>query len=262
LPIHFAANRGSRRDGQSGEAEEGVVVSLLALEHATKRYTSGQRETLALHAASLELGVGECVAVYGLRRSGRTTLLRVAAGILPLDEGVVRFDGCDLADHSEQALGIEIGYCSPVFDPTHGGSVTDQVAVALLARGIGRTRAGALARAALERAGIRDCADVDPRDLQADELVRAGIARALVTAPKLLLLDEPTKGVDALQREAILALLRTLANAGMAVLMTVGEPVVGPDRVLALDGGRLRGEVVPDGARVAALRPRRVEPVA
>jgi ABC-type multidrug transport system ATPase subunit len=237
-------------------------VSVLTLEHATKRYTSGQRETLALHDASLELNVGECVAVHGLRRSGRTTLLRVAAGILPLDEGVVRFGGRDLSDRSARALGIEIGYCSPVFDPTHGGSVTDQVAVPLLARGVGRTRAGVPARAALERVGASDCAHVDPRDLQADELVRAGIARALVTAPKLLLLDEPTKGVDALQRDSIFTLLRTLSKAGMAVLMTVGEPVVGPDRMLTLDAGRLRASVMPDGAGIVALRPRRVEPVA
>lgn len=236
-------------------------MSLLALEHATKRFTSGQRETLALHDASLEVVAGECVAIYGLRRSGRTTLLRVAAGILPLDEGVVRFDGRDLSDRSGHALGIEIGYCSPVFDPAHGGSVTDHVAVALLARGVGRTRACARAEQALERAGASDCAHLDPHDLHADELVRAGIARALVSAPRLLLLDEPTSGVDVLQRERILALLRALADAGTAVLMTVGEPVAGPDRVLALDGGRLRADVVPDQTGVVALWPRHVEPV-
>jgi len=239
-----------------------LVVSLLVLEHATKRFVSGQRETVALHDVSLELAAGEWVAVYGLRRSGRTSLLRVAAGILPLDDGVVRFDGRDLADRTGQSLGTEIGYCSPLFDPAHGGTVVDHVAVALLARGVGRARAGARAAEARGRTGASDCARLDPRDLHADELMRAGIARALVAAPKLLLLDEPTSGVDAPERGGILALLREVADGGTGVLMTVGEPVAGPDRVLALEGGRLRGPGASDPAAVVALRPRRVEPVA
>jgi ABC-type multidrug transport system ATPase subunit len=237
-------------------------VSLLELTHATKRFTSGQRETVALRDVSLALDAGDCVAVYGLRRSGRTTLLRVAAGILPLDEGAARFDGRDLAARSTHALGVEIGYCSPVFDPAHGGSVTDHVAVALLARGVGRTRARARAEEALARAGASACANLDPRELHVDELVRAGIARALVTKPRLLLLDEPTNGVDVLQRDGIMELLRTVADAGTGVLMTVGEPVAGPDRVLALDAGRLRGDAVHEQAPVVPLRPHRVEPVA
>lgn len=238
-------------------------MSLLALEHATKRFTSGQRQTLALHDVSLELQAGECVGIHGLRRSGRTTLLRVAAGILSLDEGTVRFGGCEPADRTRQALGTEIGYCSPVFDPAHGGSVADHVAVALLARGTGRRRACMRAEEALERTGASACAHLDPRDLHGDELVRAGIARALVTAPRLLLLDEPTSGVDAPARDGILGLLRVLAAAGTGVLMTLGEPVAGPDRVLALDAGRLRGDAAPDApedAAVLALRPRHVGP--
>lgn len=248
----MTTSRAKRRDG--------VLAGLLELEHATKRFTSGQRETLALNDVSLQLAAGECTAVYGLRRSGRTTLLRVAAGILPLDAGVVRFEGRDLVGRARHVLGIEIGYCSPVFDPAHGGSVTDHVAVALLARGVGRMRASADAEEALDRVGAGDCAHLDPRDLHADELVRVGIARALVTAPRLLLLDEPTNGVDVREREQILALLRALADAGTGVLMTVGEPVAGPDRVLALEGGRLR-EAVPDWAGVVALHARQVGPV-
>jgi ABC-type multidrug transport system ATPase subunit len=236
-------------------------VSLFALEHATKRFTSGQRETLALRDVSLELRAGECVAIYGLRRSGRTTLLRVAAGILPLDAGVVRLEGCDLAERTGQVLGVEIGYYSAVFDPAHGGSVVDHVALALLARGVGRTRARAQAEEALERAGASDCAHLDPRDLHVDELVRAGIARALVPAPRLLLLDEPTNGVDVHERDAIVALLRGLADRGTAILMTAGEPLAGPDRVLALDGGQLRGDATPDTEGILVLRPRHVEPV-
>jgi len=237
-------------------------MSLLELTHATKRFTSGQRETLALQDVSLELDPGDFVAVYGLRRSGRTTLLRVVAGILPLDEGTARFDGRDLADRSAGALGVGIGYCSPTFDPAHGGTVTDHVAVALLARGVGRSRACARAEEELARAGASGCANLDPRELHLDELVRAGIARALVTRPRLLLLDEPTNGVDVLQRDGILELLRAAADGGTAVLMTVGEPLGGPDRVLALDDGRLRGHAVQEQAPVLPLRPRHVEPVA
>ncbi|HEX4804897.1 MAG TPA: ATP-binding cassette domain-containing protein [Conexibacter sp.] len=236
-------------------------MTLLTLAHATKRFTSGQRETLALDDVSLELAAGECVAVYGLRRSGRTTLLRVAAGILPLDAGEATFDGRGLRGPGA-ALGIEIGWCSPRFDPAHGGTVADHVAVAALARGGGRTRAAAQAAAALARAGAEDCAGYDPRELHAGELVRAGVARALVTSPRLLLLDEPTSGVGPVERDALLALLRALADEGAAVLMTVGEPIPGADRVLTLDGGRLRTDRVTDAAPVLPLRPRHAEPVA
>jgi len=236
-------------------------MSLLALDHATKRFTSGQRETCVLRDVSFGLNSGELVAVHGLRRSGRTTLLRVAAGIVPLDEGVVRFEGRDLTGRTGEALGVEIGYCSPLFDPAHGGSVADHVAVGLLARGIGRTGARAQAEDALERAGAGESAHLDPRDLHLDELVRAGIARALVTAPRVLLLDEPTNGVDVRERDEILGLLRQLADDGMAILMTLSEPIVGPDRVLALDSGRLCGDATPDPGGVVPLRPRYVEPV-
>jgi ABC-type multidrug transport system ATPase subunit len=237
-------------------------MSLLELAHATKRFRCGQRETVALRDVSLELEAGECVAVYGLRRSGRTTLLRVAAGMTPLDAGAARFDGRELGGRGGRLLGVEIGYCNPAFDPAHAGSVAEHVAVALLARGCGRRRARARAGAALARVGASASANLDPRELEADELVRAGIARALLTDPRLLLLDEPTNGVDLLERDAILDLLRSLADDGAGVLMTVGEPVAGADRVLALDGGRLRGRALPEPAPVVPLHARQVEPVA
>jgi ABC-type multidrug transport system ATPase subunit len=236
-------------------------MSLLELTHATKRFTSGQRETLALRDVSLQLDAGESVAVHGLRRSGRTTLLRVAAGMLALEEGEARFDGRDLAAYGPRVLGVEIGYCNPSFDPAHGGSVADHVAVALLARRAGRSRARAGAEAALARTGVGECAGMAPRELHVGELVRAGIARALVTEPRLLLLDEPTGGVDAVERDAILTLLRALADDGLAVLMTVGEPVPGVDRRLELERGCLRTRADED-TPIVSLLPRHVEPVA
>jgi ABC-type multidrug transport system ATPase subunit len=234
-------------------------MTLLILQHATKHFTSGLRQTVALRDVSLDVDRGECVAVYGLRRSGRTTLLRVAAGMLPLDAGKVLFDGHSLAD-GRSHLGSEIGYCNPSFDRAQGGSVADHVAVALLAHGVGRIRARDRAEAALERTGAAACTHLDPRELHPEELLRAGIARALVTDPQLLLLDEPTNGVDLLERDALLELIRTIADDGVAVLMTVGEPVAGADRVLSLDGGELRGHALPETAPVVSLRRQRAEP--
>jgi len=235
-------------------------MALLTLSHASKRFASGLRETVALEDVSLDVAAGECVAVHGLRRSGRTTLLRVAAGMLPLDAGEVRFDGRRLPDPTGAMLGVDIGWCSPRFDPVHGGSVADHVAVALLARGVGRTRSRAKAEAALARVGADACAGYDPRELHVEELVRAGIARALVTRPRLLLLDEPTNGVDLRQRDGIVTLLRSFAAEGTAVLMTLGEPLAGADRLVSLEAGRLR--IGADPLAITPLRPRHVEPVA
>jgi ABC-type multidrug transport system ATPase subunit len=238
-------------------------MSLLELAHATKRFTSGQRETVALHDVSFDVDAGECVAVCGPRRSGRTTLLRVVAGILPLDAGTVRFDGREPSGRPARGLGVEIGYCSPAFDVAHGGSVTDHVAVALLARGVGRTRARERAEHVLARVGASTSANLDPRELHVDELVRAGIARALVTRPRLLLLDEPTHGIDVLERDGIVELLRAVADGGTGVLMTTGEPVAGPDRVLTLEAGRLGAYVAEEQAPVVPLRPsQHVGPIA
>ena len=72
-------------------------MSLLELEHVNKRFGRDWRGRVALCDVSLELDAGELVVVWGLRRSGRSTLLRVSAGVEPADAGAVRFDGRELA---------------------------------------------------------------------------------------------------------------------------------------------------------------------
>jgi iron complex transport system ATP-binding protein len=105
----------------------------------------------------------------------------------------------------------------------------------------------------------QDVADNQPRELHTHELVRASIARALVMKPRLLLIDEPTQGVDLLERDPLVALLRSLADEGIAVLMTMGETLGGLDRMLLIDEGELRGNATPANAPVVPLR-RQAEP--
>ena len=231
-------------------------MSLLELEHINRRHRRSAHEHLVLRDVSLELYPGELTAVWGLRRSGRSTLLRVAAGIEPPDSGVVRFAGRDLAARGGEALGGGIGYCQRSFRSAEGRTVLDELMVGQLARGVLPPAARSRAWQALERADAAHCATHGLGELDSAEAVRVMIARALALAPSLLVIDEPTKGVDLLERDPILLLARSLADDGLAVLMTVGEStgLSGADRALTLGGGELNGSSRPELAPVLPLR--------
>ncbi len=231
-------------------------MSLLAVEHVSKRYREGQRERIVLDDVSAEVREGELVVLYGERRSGRTTLLRIAAGIETPDSGTVVFAGRDLAAHGESALGEGIGYVQKTLRGGEEQGVLAQVAAPLLARGISLGQARETARAALVRAGAQHCAAAAVSELSAAETVRVGLARTLALSPTLLVIDEPAAGVELSERDGILAQLRTLAGEGTAVLASTGEPteLAGAHRALTLSDGRLRGPSSPELATVVALR--------
>jgi len=230
-------------------------MTLLSLENVSRRYRSAAREGNVLHDVSLELDRGELVSVWGVKRSGRSTLLRLAAGIETPDTGVVRFRESDLAGNAG-ALGRGIGYCKRTPGETEAREVLDELMVAQLARGIPQRFARTRAFEALERVGSARCGAETIRELDSAETARVMLARALVLEPSLLLLDEPTAGVDLLERDGILSLLRSLTDEGIAVLMSTGEAteLAGADRALSLTGGTLRGSVAPELAAVVPLR--------
>lgn len=231
-------------------------MTLLALEHVSRRHGRGAQERTVLRDVSLRLDGGELVAVWGLRRSGRSTLLRVAAGIEPADAGVVRFAGRELPAHGGGALGSGIGYCRSAFRGEEGLAVLEVLLAGQLARGATAAQARACAWSALARTGAERCARRGLHELDAAEAVRVGLARALAPRPSLLVVDEPTNGVDLLERDGILALLRSLADEGIAVLISAGESteLAGAHRALALSGGQLRGSLDPELAPVVPLR--------
>lgn len=232
-------------------------MSLLELENVSRRTRQGAHERTVLEDVSLELERGELLAVWGVRRSGRSTLLRIAAGIDPPDSGEVRFDGRPLRARGAEALGRGIGYCRRTACGSEAREVLDDLIFGQLARGVTRQEARKRAHAALVRTRTEHCGAHSIRELDGGETVRVTIARALVLAPSLLVIDEPTKGVDLLERDSILALLRSLADEEhIAVLMSAGEATAlsGADRALSLAGGHLRGSVAPELAQVLPLR--------
>ncbi len=233
-------------------------MSLLELEHVSKRYRRFER--VALDDVSLEIDAGEMVTIWGERRSGRSSLLRLAAGIERPDSGVVRFSGQDLADRS-RTLGNGISYCRTSFRAAAGQTVLDLLAAGQFGRGVRRTQARSDAWKALERVAAAQCATLLPEELNGEEAVRVAIARALTSDPRLLVIDEPTIGVGLTGRDRVLDLLRSIADAGVALLTSTGEGTgfLGADRVLSLGRGKLCGETAAELAPVTDIGQRREE---
>ena len=233
-------------------------MTLLELERVSRRVRQGAHERVVLREVSLALEDGELLAVWGVRHSGRSTLLRIAAGIEPADSGVVRFAGEPLPSGA-QLLGTGIGYCHRIARASEAHGVLDELIVGQLARGVTRRGARARALSALERSGAAHCGAHSLSELDGADAVRVAIAGALVLNPALLVIEEPTSGVDLLERDAILALLRSLADEGLAVLISAGEATAlsGADRAVSLADGVLRGSLAPELAQVLPLPLRR-----
>ncbi|HEX3391717.1 MAG TPA: ATP-binding cassette domain-containing protein [Solirubrobacteraceae bacterium] len=231
-------------------------MSLLSLQGVSKGYGEGAAAHPVLRELSLSVQPGELVVVWGMRGSGRSTLMRVAAGIEPPDAGVVLFDGHDLARRGERLLGGGIGYCQRTLRFGDGQSALEHAMVGLLSRWVPPAGARARALRALERAGAAHCASMRRHKLTSAEAVRVALARTLALEPRVLVIDEPVKGVDLAERDGILALLRSLADEGIAVLACTGEStgLSEADRAFVLGAGELRGAPPAHVAPVLPLR--------
>jgi len=232
-------------------------VSVLELEHVSKRYRRGHREVIVLRDVSLSIESGEVVCVSGGRQSGRTALARGAAGDVAPDEGRVCFGGEDVRA-AKGSLRRQLVLATTRFTSPLGRDVLEQVMTPLMAMRVPRNQSSLRAHRALVRVGVPEVEQALPETLVASELIRVVLARAIVREPRLVVLDEPTNGLDPLDRDPLLSLIQSLAReTGMSFLLTAGETtsVTGADRVLRLAEGELLGRTEPRTADVVELRP-------
>jgi sulfonate transport system ATP-binding protein len=190
-------------------------------------------EHVVLDDLDLSIARGELVALLGRSGSGKSTLLRILAGLDPAQHGSVEVTGT-----------VSVAFQEPRLLPWK--RVAANVALAL--HDGGRNRRAARAGAVLDEVGLTDKHDVWPVTLSGGQAQRASLARALVNAPDLLLLDEPFSALDALTRlemhELVLSLWREHRPAVLLVTHDVDEALKLADRVLVVDGGRVCHETV------------------
>lgn len=220
--------------------------ALLSLRGVSKSYWRGLREVKVLQDVSLDIHAGELVAVWGQSRSGKTTLLKLAAGLEDPDAGTVLVADRDLRKLTSaqfaRVLGKQIGWAKPTGPPENSGMrIRDYVAMPLL-RSHGHREAQRLAAGALEKVGVPECAEQQWGNLADSEQALVAIAHALVRKPRVLLVDDQTTSLDDLQREEVMELLRSLAEQqDMGVLVTVPDmaEMVCAHRFRSLSSGRL-----------------------
>jgi ABC-type multidrug transport system ATPase subunit len=233
------------------------TAPLLSFVNVSKRYPDGHREIVVLDGESFDVYQGTFVGLFGARRSGKSTLLRLAAGVEEPNTGTVLFDGENLAEMSvvgrERLLRAAIGFVSTDdWRPSPKERVIDYVALSLGSDGPALREARRRARGVLELVGMAHGADELARSLSVGERTRIVLAQALVREPRLLLVDEPAVMPSLSERDELYALMQLVAREQGMTLMIASEemaPLHGAGVLMSIADGELcstdeRGTVV------------------
>lgn len=191
---------------------------VLEVDSVGKRF--GRRDVL--HAASLRAAAGAVTYLVGRNGCGKTTLLRLATGFLPLESGFVRFDGVMYARPRLHHLARRGVLYLPDRDVL-SNAFTVRTQIECMWRQLGRADGGMPGKEAGEMVGLGALADRRPSALSEGERRRAGMALALARNPRCLLVDEPFRHLAPVDAATVQTTMRKLADQGCAVVVTGHE---------------------------------------
>ena len=222
---------------------------MIQFEEVTKRFPGGQE---ALSGLSLTIDNGEMVFVTGHSGAGKSTLLRLIALIERPTSGQVIVDGQNthrVKRRKIPAYRRQIGMVFQDHKLLYDRPVFDNVALPLVIAGMGFREAGRRVRPALEQVGLLHKEKRNPATLSDGEQQRVGIARAIVSRPKLLIADEPTGNLDPDLSLEVMRIFRRFNEVGVTVLIASHDIVLIDKlgcRRIELDGGRMAAAPVED----------------
>lgn len=219
---------------------------LIHCKNVTKQYKKGSTLVTPLDDLNLEVACGEFLALMGPSGSGKTTLLNLLSGIDQASSGSITIDGTELETLKRQQLATwranQVGHIFQLYHLIPVLTAYENVELPLLITELSRPERNKRIVDTLERVGLGDRMHHFPRELSGGQEQRVAIARALVIDPPMLVADEPTGDLDRSAADAILNLLKELAQKqNKTIVMVTHDPKAAQaaDRVLHLEKGRL-----------------------
>jgi putative ABC transport system ATP-binding protein len=216
------------------------------LQNINKEFIAGDTVTRVLHNISLEVSLGELTMLIGPSGCGKTTLISILSGILSSTSGsTALINQCidNLSDREKVLFRREnIGFIFQQYNLLPALTAAENAAMPLLAAGIKDEVAIAKAREILEHIGMQGHTEKFPRQLSGGQQQRVAIARALVHNPKIIVCDEPTAALDAISGQAVMKILREIANdADRAVFIVTHDNRIYhfADRIVEMSDGRI-----------------------
>ncbi len=212
--------------------------------------------TKVVSGASLRLARGEVTVLMGRNGAGKSTLLKSLVGLVRPQRGQVRLGGRDITTAPVAEICRDIAYLPQ--DPNallFADTVMEELQVTLRNHGIAPSDAPVPAAALLAELGLADKADAYPRDLSVGERQRVALAAMMVTRPGVVLLDEPTRGLDYEAKGRLAGLIRQWRDAGLAILLVTHDVELAAavaDRVLMMVDGKIEARGDPHDVLTSA----------
>jgi putative ABC transport system ATP-binding protein len=236
---------------------------VLDVRGVTKMYGEGDTAVHALRGVSLVVERGDYVAIMGTSGSGKSTLMNIVGCLDIPSDGRYLLDGTDVGSLDERRLSIlrnrKIGFIFQSFNLIPRMSALANVELPLAYGGVRPGERRRRAEAALRQVGLGDRIDHEPNELSGGQQQRVAVARALVTAPALLLADEPTGNLDTRSTDDLLGILDQLSLSGRSIVLITHEDEVAAraKRVIRLVDGQIiedRRQAQVEGPPPAAAR--------